>query len=77
MSQISLTRGTPLLLRRLPIPAAPADPPAPPGDGIGPYNSPVSLSDRLAKKKFYAIAVVAGGLDHEGGSGIMVLAVKV
>ena len=63
MSQISFTRGAPLLPRRLPIPAAPADPPAPPGDGIGPYNSqPASLSDRLAKKKFYAIAVAAGGL---------------
>lgn len=63
MSQISFTRGTPLLPRRLPIPAAPADPPADPGDGIGPYNSqPVSLSDRLAKKKFNAIALAAGGL---------------
>lgn len=62
-SQISLTRGTPLLPRRLPIPPAPVDPPAAPGDGIGPYNSqPASLSDSLAKKKFYAIALAAGGL---------------
>ncbi|KAJ9641503.1 hypothetical protein H2199_005473 [Coniosporium tulheliwenetii] len=62
-SKIPSTSANPLP-RALSIPPAPADPPKPAdGDGIGPYNSQdAGIRDRLAKAKFYTVAVAAGEL---------------